>query len=191
MAISLKQTEVKAFPDRMRQTTQTPMGEQTVVLAGDAGVALTPAGPQPLPAEKVAEAKKEAFHDLSFLARVAGDVEAVAAGSDTVEGSGCDLISVTWQGSESRLCVAQDGKVLKQSYAGENPMTGTPGRLEVTYGDWRDVGGRQLPFKQTITIDGQPWPRSRWRRSRSTRPSIPRCSRCRRARFDRTCAVLL
>jgi len=156
MAISLKQTEVKAFPDRMRQTTQTPMGEQTVVLAGDAGVALTPAGPQPLPAEKVAEAKKEAFHDLSFLARVAGDVEAVAAGSDTVEGSGCDLISVTWQGSESRLCVAQDGRALKQSYAGENPMTGTPGRLEVTYGDWRDVGGRQLPFKQTITIDGQP-----------------------------------
>jgi hypothetical protein len=52
--------------------------------------------------------------------------------------------------------VAQDGKVLKQSYAGENPMTGTPGRLEVTYGDWRDVGGRQLSFKQTITIDGQP-----------------------------------
>ena len=24
----------------------------------------------------------------------------------------------------------------------------------MTYGDWRDVEGRQLPFKQTITIDG-------------------------------------
>ncbi|HEX5043377.1 MAG TPA: pitrilysin family protein [Candidatus Polarisedimenticolaceae bacterium] len=156
MAITVKQTEVKAFPDRMRQTMQTPMGEQTLVLAGDAGAALTPAGTQPLPAEKVAEAKKEAFHDLSFLARVAGEVDAVAAGSETVEGTACDVVAVTYQGSESRLCVAQDGKALKQSFTGENPMSGAPGRIEVTYADWREVSGRQLPFKQTITIDGQP-----------------------------------
>jgi predicted Zn-dependent peptidase len=156
MALSLKQTEVRAFPDRMRQTTQTPMGEQTVVVAGDAGAAITPTGTQPLPADQLAEAKKEAFHDLSFLARVAGEVEAVAGGSEAVEGTPCDLLVVTWQGSESRLCVAKDGKVLRQSYPGNNPMTGAPGRLEVTYGDWRDVEGRQLPFKQTITIDGQP-----------------------------------
>lgn len=156
MAITIKQTEVKAFPDRMRQTMQTPMGEQTLVLAGDAGAAVTPGGTQPLPPDKVAEAKKEAFHDLSFLARVAGDVDAVAAGSETVEGASCDVVSVTYQGSESRLCVAGDGKVLKQSFAGDNPLSGAPGRIEVTYGDWRDVSGRQLPFKQTITIDGQP-----------------------------------
>jgi zinc protease len=156
MAISVKQTEVKAFPDRMRQTMQTPMGEQTVVLAGDAGAAMGPGGTQVLPPDKVAEAKREAFHDLSFLARVAGDVEAVAAGSETVGGTSCDVLSVTYQGSESRLCVAQDGKVLKQSFAGDNPMSGAPGRIEVTYADWRDVSGRQLPFKQTITFDGEP-----------------------------------
>ena len=156
MAITVKQTEVRAFPDRMRQTMQTPMGEQTVVLAGDAGAAVGPGGTQSLPPDKVADAKKEAFHDLTFLARVAGEVDAVAAVSETVEGTSCDVISVTYQGSESRLCVAQDGKALKQSFAGENPMTGAPGRIEVTYGDWRDVSGRQLPFKQTITIDGEP-----------------------------------
>ena len=156
MAITIKQTEVKAFPDRMRQTMQTPMGEQTLVLAGDAGAAVTPGGTQPLPPDKVAEAKKEAFHDLSFLVRVAGDVDAVAAGSETVEGASCDVVSLTYQGAESRLCVARDGKVLKQSFAGDNPLSGAPGRIEVTYGDWRDVSGRQLPFKQTITIDGQP-----------------------------------
>jgi predicted Zn-dependent peptidase len=156
MAVSLKQTEVKAYPDRMRQTTQTPMGEQTIVLAGDAGAAVGPGGTQALPPDRVAEAKKEAFHDLSFLARVAGEADAVAAGTETVDGISCDSIAVTWQGSESRLCVAQDGKVLKQSYPGDNPMTGAPGRIEVTYADWRDLGGRQLPFKQTITIDGEP-----------------------------------
>jgi hypothetical protein len=156
MAISLKQTEVRAFPDRMRQTTQTPMGEQTLVVAGDAGAAISPQGTRPLPAEQLAEAKKDAFHDLSFLSRVAGEVDAVAGGSEAVEGTPCDVLSVTWQGSESRLCVAKDGKVLRQSYAGDNPLTGTPGRIEVTYADWRDVSGRQLPFKHTITIDGEP-----------------------------------
>jgi hypothetical protein len=155
MALSLKQTEVRAFPDRFRQTTETPMGAQTVVLAGDSGTATGPQGSQALPPEAVSEAKKEAFHDLSFLARVAGEVDAVAAGTDTVDGTACDQIAVTWQGSESRLCVAKDGKVLKQSYAGKNPMTGAPGRIEVVYGDWRDVAGHLLPFKQTVTIDGE------------------------------------
>jgi predicted Zn-dependent peptidase len=156
MAITVKQTEVKAFPDRMRQTMQTPMGEQTVILAGDTGAAITAGVTQPLPADKVAEAKKEAFHDLSFLAQVAGEVDAAAAGSETVEGMACDVVSVTYQGAESRLCVTQDGKALKQSFTGENPLSGAPGRIEVTYADWREVSGRQFPFKQTITIDGQP-----------------------------------
>ena len=103
----------------------------------------------------MSEAKKDAFHELPYLARVAGDVDSVAAGTETVDGTPCDLIAVTWQGSESRLCVAKDGKVLKQSYAGKNPMTGAPGRIEVTYADWRDVSGHLLPFKQTVTIDGE------------------------------------
>jgi hypothetical protein len=83
-------------------------------------------------------------------------VDAAAAGSETVEGMACDVVSVTYQGAESRLCVTQDGKALKQSFTGENPLSGAPGRIEVTYADWREVSGRQFPFKQTITIDGQP-----------------------------------
>ena len=49
MAVSIKQTELRAFPDRFRQTMETPMGTQTIVLAGDSGAATGPQGTQPLP----------------------------------------------------------------------------------------------------------------------------------------------
>ena len=62
-----------------------------MVVAGDAGAAITPTGTQPLPADQLAEAMKEAFHDLSFLARVAGEVEAVAGRQRGGGGTPCDL----------------------------------------------------------------------------------------------------
>lgn len=155
-SVSLKVTEVRAFPDRLRQTLDTPMGQQTLIVSGDSGASVTAMGTQPLPAEQLAETKKEAFHDLAFLATVADATDAVAAGTDTVGGTTCDVVALTWQGSESRLCVAKDGKVLKQSFQGKNPMTGTPGRMDITYADWRAVGGGQMPFKQTVTLDDQP-----------------------------------
>jgi hypothetical protein len=156
MDVSLKQTELRVFPDKVRQTLDTPMGVQTLVLSGDTGAAITGLGTQPLPPEAIEEARKDAFHELVFLSRVASEADAVAGGVETVDGASCDLIVVTWRGAESRLCVAQDGKVLRQSYPGKNPLTGAPGRVEVTYADWREVAGRQMPFKQTVTIEGQP-----------------------------------
>jgi zinc protease len=155
-SFALKQDEVLAFPDRFRQTTESPMGPMTLVVNGERGAMVTPGGTRSLPADAMGEFRQQVVRDLAWLARSAGEVDAVAAGTETVEGASCEMVAVTFQGSETRVCVAEDGRALKQSYSGKNPMTGAPGRIEVVYSDWRGVSGRSLPFKQTVTIDGQP-----------------------------------
>ncbi|HEX6850796.1 MAG TPA: insulinase family protein [Candidatus Polarisedimenticolaceae bacterium] len=152
--IQLGQTLLLAFPDRMHVTIQSPMGEQTIVVAEDASFMTSGGQVRDLPPPAVEKAKKDLAHDLRSIVRYAGDAEAVGAGKEDVDGVACDVVSVTLRGVESRLWVASDGKVLRQTYQGETPQ-GAPGAYDVRFSDYRDVGGRQVPHKQVVTIDGQ------------------------------------
>lgn len=154
-SMQLGQTMLLAFPDRLRQTVQSPMGEQTMVIGDGAAFALVGGQVKDLPSPMVDKARKDLSHDLRSIVRYSADAEAVGAGKEDVDGVACDVVAVTLRGVESRLWVAPDGKVLKQSYQGENPMTRSPGTVEVRFSDYRDLGGRQVPHKQVVVIEGQ------------------------------------
>jgi predicted Zn-dependent peptidase len=156
-ALALKQKVSYVVPDRILVVVGTPMGEQKVIINGERGVMSMGGRQQDLPGEMISQRQEQLGRDLLVLASNVNsdELESVAAGSDEVDGNSCELVAVTYQGTESRLCVGDDGKVLKQTYRGKHPMQGIPGTLEIYYSDYREVDGRQLPFKQVMNFDGQ------------------------------------
>lgn len=156
-SMQLGQTMLLVFPDRLRATVQSPMGEQTIVLGEGSAFVAAGGQMQDLPAPAAEKMRKDLGHDLRSIVRYASEpgTEAVGAGKEDFSGVPCDVVAVTLRGVESRLWVAADGKVLKQTYQGEHPVTRAPGPIEVWFSDYRDMGGRQVPHKQSVRVDGQ------------------------------------
>ena len=155
--MELQRNALLVFPDRVREVTTTPMGDQTVVVDGNEGFALAGGQTVQLPAAVVETQRKELSRGLRVLVRYAKDpaMEAVASGEEDVSGTKCQVLAVGYQGVETRLYVAPDGTVVKQTYQGENPLTRAPGQIEIFFSDYRDVEGRMVSFKQVFKVDGQ------------------------------------
>jgi len=156
-SMSLGQSVVTELPDKLTTTMRTPMGEQKIVINGDRGMVFAGGQQQPLPDSAVADRLSDLNRQLLFLVNGLGDegLEAVAAGSEDVDGAPCEIVAVTFGGSESRLWVAADGTVAKQVYQGKHPMRGTPGTIEVRFSDYREQDGRMIPYKQTMLFEGE------------------------------------
>ena len=95
--------------------------------------------------------------DLLILAYNVGnpELEGVAGGTDDVDGTSCDVVSVSFKGIESRLCINGDGTVLKQSYRGNHPFQGTPGMITMHYSDYVEQAGRLLPRTSSMRFEGE------------------------------------
>ena len=156
-SVSMKQTMTFVFPDKSRQVMSTPMGEQTVVMNGAESFAKMGDKVQPLPASAAQEQQKDQSRNLLFLLRSHDDpaLEVVADTEEAVDGVNCRVIATSFKGVESRLWVAPDGKVLKQTYQGNNPITRAPGNIEAVYSDYRAEGPVQIAHKQARRMDGQ------------------------------------
>lgn len=156
--IPLGQTVTVVYPDRLHQSVSSPMGEQTFVLDGDEGFAVAGGAVQPVPPALLEKAREDMSHDLLYIARSAGTdaIEAVFVERDEVGGGACDELALTLTGYASRLCVADDGKVLRQSYAGRDPMTQTPGRVSIVFSDYREIDGRHVPHRAEASFEGRP-----------------------------------
>jgi hypothetical protein len=156
--MSLNQETSVELPDKLHQTIKTPMGDQTVVISGGKGFVVSGGQTQPLPGAAVEQQLKEMGRELMVLLnnRDNPELETLAGGADTVDGTSCQIVLVSFMGSESRLCVADDGKVLRQTYQGKHPMQQTPGMIAVRFEDYSDVEGYMIAHKRVMTFEGQP-----------------------------------
>ena len=156
-SVALKQHTIIVFPDKVWQAMTTPMGDQTLVVSGTTGFAQAGGATQALPAASIQEQMKERARSLLYLARYAEDPElqALAAGEESVEGVACDVLVVTFKGAESRLWVAPDGKVLKQTFQGSHPVTHAPGLIENSFSDYRMEGPLLVAHQQKRRVGGQ------------------------------------
>jgi len=156
-SMSMSQELSFILPDKFRQVVKTPMGEQVVVLNGGEGFAMAAGRNVRLPQERVQEGLENLGLNLLVLASHAGsaELEAVAAGSDELDGMACELLSVSFRGAESRLCIDEEGKVLFQRYQGKHPFQGNPGVMEVRFSEYKELDGRLIPHKREISFEGE------------------------------------
>jgi predicted Zn-dependent peptidase len=156
-SVTLKQNTTIVFPDKVRQAITTPMGEQIVVINGAEGFMMMGEKSQPLPANLLQEQTKEQGRNLIYLLHYYDDpaLEVLAAGEEKIEGTDCQILAVSFKGVESRLWVAPDGKALKQTYQGMNPLTRAPGMVENTLSDYRPEGTLVIPRQQARRIEGE------------------------------------
>jgi predicted Zn-dependent peptidase len=156
-AMSVKQNSTLAFPDKERHVIVTPMGEQILVINGEEGFMKAGDRVVPLPAAAVQEMNRERVRSLEYLLRYNDDpgLQALAAGEESVDGTVCRILAISFKDAESRLWVAPDGKVMKQSYQGQHPFTRAPGTVENTYSDYRSEKTLLLPHQRARHVDGQ------------------------------------
>ena len=86
----------------------------------------------------------------------ANSIDAVAGMSSTINGESCTEVQVNFEGTKSMLCIADDGRVLSQTYRDQNPVTQAPGTIVEFYSDYREVQGLSIPFARSITCEGAP-----------------------------------
>ncbi|MBZ5638389.1 MAG: insulinase family protein [Acidobacteriia bacterium] len=155
--MQMARTKLLVFPDRVHQVSTSAMGEQTLVVTGGEGFRTAGGNTSPLPPTVVEMIQKETMRDLRVLVRYASDpgMEAVAAGEETVDGTKCQVVSVSFKGSDCRLFVAPDGRVLKEAYQGVSPLTMAPAQIEVLFSDYHEVEGRSVPHKEVVRVDGE------------------------------------
>ena len=151
----MKAEMLLVFPDSMRMVLKTPVGDMAIVFAGDSGFRMMAGQVFDLQPVMVAEAREELPREIAYLTKHLGDpdLDAVAAGEEEVDGVPCKIVAVTLGGTESRLWIDAQGRVLKQAYMGKHPTRRTPGYIELYYSDYRDVGGSQFPFGQVLKVD--------------------------------------
>jgi len=155
--IGLTLSETVDLPDRQASVIGTPMGEMTRVVTKDKGWTNTPQGSQDMSKGDIDEQMEGMFRDWPNLLRAAaaGELQAQYLGTETVEGTACDVVSLSdAAGHKVKLFI--DGSThlpVKAAYRGNTPMG--PGNLEDSYSMWQDVDGIRMPFKTQVLADGK------------------------------------
>jgi zinc protease len=154
MAIKVVQT--MAFPDRMRQELNTPMGQMVRVLNPDEAFMSTPMGVQAMPDSQKADLQKTMRRHPLMLARSGADeLKARHAGQETIDGTATEIVAVTVGSDEVRLWIdPATGRMLRQAYRGTGP--GGPADFVVNFADFRPAGSLTLPYKVVVAMNGEP-----------------------------------
>jgi hypothetical protein len=94
--------------------------------------------------------------DLLYIAQHAGDAKFTfnASGDDTIQGVQAKALTINADGVEVKWYVNPDnGRLLRAAFHTQS-MQGPVDRV-VDYSDWRDAGGISLPYKRTVTENGE------------------------------------
>lgn len=153
------------FPDAVR--TETEVEGETTVVATDGARAWkrTAEGVVEADADEARGMVDDARRLLAYALSQAGEpgFRASPAGTSEVEGEACDEIQLTASGVSSTVCVAADGRPLRQSYDDDIAQLGGRGHIDVVFSDHRNVDGILFPYRETMLFDGRPFARATYR----------------------------
>jgi len=132
------------YPDREQTVMTTPMGDMTIVVAGDTGYMLTPMGPRDLPPAQRADVLRNTRSELIPLMMTSANATYHAAGHEKVG----DVNAAILETGGIRLWVdPATGRVLRK-------LSPERGGLVTEYSDWKTFGGLNLPSKFRSTRSG-------------------------------------
>ena len=145
-------------PNKMRVTSQTPMGEIVQILNGEKAWMITPMGIQPAPPQVKTSMVENIWQDLVYLYGQAGaeGLTVQHIGQEDLEGKTAEVLMITPPGLTGfRLYLDATTmlpfKKIVQAMSPQGPM-----EIEETFSDFREVDGMMLPFKSTTKRNGQP-----------------------------------
>ena len=157
MAIGVE--SLVAFPDRMKTTMQTPMGNIDMILTGDQALVVDPMGnTQPLPDQQRDSMREELWRNLVFLySRM--DAEGLTVqhiGQEEIEGRTAEALLITPPDLNPFRLYLDAETMLPVRKAGQSMSQQGPVEAESTMSDYREVGGIKLPFKESMKQNGNP-----------------------------------
>lgn len=148
----VKNNLVLSFPDTLRQETIRPNFTLTSIITPSDSFIVVNNAARPMSEANRAAIYKELNHDLIVLLRARTRSEFKASLSSN------GVVDVELPGFITTLGIDPGtGRVLSQTYTGRGPG-GLVGQIVINYSDYRTVEGMSLPFKMTVTFDGQPFP---------------------------------
>lgn len=152
--------DVKSIlPDKYLQVATYPDSEvqHKVVVNGTRGMAnISSHEMVELPNYKIRKMFEHTRRELFVLAsnHDSPELSATSLGIDgEIDGVACRVVEVEFKGTISRLCVDAEGKVLSQTFTGDD-YQGEPGMVAVKYSDYRSVGGHTIPYEQVRSVNG-------------------------------------
>lgn len=116
-------------------------------------------GTQKMTGEQARTIKEQADIDGFLVDYAAKGYGLEYVGAVEVKGAPAEKLQVTRPDSSQFFVFLDAASFLqvKVEAEGTNPMTGAKAKVETYMGDYRDVGGVQMPFELEVVIGGQPF----------------------------------
>jgi len=148
-----------SFPDKMKTTMQTPMGDIDMVVNGEQAWMVGPMGDtQPVPPQQRDSMREELWRLPVYLyGRV--DAEGLMVqhlGQEEIEGTAVEVLLITPPGFDPFRLYLDAETMLPVKKAGKSMTQQGPVDAETVMSDYREVGGIQFPFTETSTENGNP-----------------------------------
>ena len=154
--IPLELNQTVVYPDQVYLKMQTPMGEAVTVITPTSGSMTMGGQHQDMPSAMRDESLRNVKRDLIYIAQHASDAKFTFTddGNDDIKGVATRTLTINADGTELKWYVdPSNGHVLRAAFHAST-MRGPVDRV-VDYSDWRDTGGLSLPFKRTVTENGE------------------------------------
>ena len=148
-----------AFPDKMKTTMKTPMGQIDMTMTGDKAWVVDPMGnTQPLPDQQRDSMREELWRNLVYLYNRM-DAEGLTVqhtGQEEIEGRTAEALLITPPGLNPFRLYLDAETMLPLKKAGQSMSQQGPVEAESTMSDYREVGGIKLPFNESMKQNGNP-----------------------------------
>ena len=144
------------FPDAVTQNIETPGGTMKLTYKDGKGTMAMAGQEQPMPAQMAGNLKETLNRDVVAIAMNADEMNPQFLGTEEVEGSTYNKVSVNINDEDISLLLDQETNLpAMMRYQQFDPQQGAQVMVEDHYSNWTTSGGVTYPYKQSSYADGE------------------------------------
>ncbi|MCX6826494.1 MAG: pitrilysin family protein [candidate division Zixibacteria bacterium] len=156
--IALQSNSILAFPDKIKNTLITPMGEMVSISNGQEGWIKQGDNIMPAPPEQMDETQKELFRNIILIFKTYDNpgYQVTFVPAERLTDPPVNTIQIISADGKSTFKLDLDAKTnlpTAKYYFGETMMG--PGNLVELYSDYRNISGIEIPFATQIMSEGK------------------------------------
>ena len=157
--MSIDVEQLISYPDKVKSTMRTPMGDIQLVMNGDQAWMVNPMGAvEPVSPQQRDSTREEIWRSLVFLYGRVNEEGLVVQhlGQEEIEGRTVETLLITPPGFSPFRLYLDAETMIPVKKAGQSMRNQGPVEGERMMSDYREVAGIKLPFKEMMTENGQP-----------------------------------